>query len=100
MANEVEAVFVDASSLAERLVAAPEPIAVTPSSVATLRLAPRAERQSLNEMMERLSAGLDRRVREAERGAPPLPPRQPPRDMRPALRDALDELNRLATRRD
>ena len=60
---------------------------------------PRAERQSLTEMMDRLSAGLERRVREAERGAPPLPPHQPPRDMRPALRDALEELNRLAARR-
>jgi len=98
-AVEIEAVCVEAPVLAEQRVAAPEPVAPTPL-VAALHAVPRAERQSLNQMMDRLSAGLDRRVRDAERGAPPLPPRQPPRDMRPALREALDELNRLATRRD
>ncbi len=41
-------------------------------------------------MMERLSAGMERR---SDR------PVAPSRDMRPALRDALDELNRLAARR-
>ncbi len=100
VSNAVEAAFVDVTDVAEQVVATPGPIAVTPSSMATFRSAPRAERQSLNEMMERLSAGLERRVRDAARGAPPLPPRQPPRDMSPALRDALDELNRLAARRD
>ena len=100
VSNTVEAAFVDAPVPAEPTVVPPEPVAVTPPPVATLRPAPRAERQSCNEMMDRLAAGLERRVRDAERGAPPLPPRQPSRDMRPALRDALDELNRLATRRD
>ncbi len=91
---------VDAPVVAEQVAAGTGPVAVMPSSVAPLYPSPRAERQSLNEMMNRLSAGLERRVREVERTAPPLPPRQPPRDMRPALREALDELNRLATRRD
>ena len=100
VSNPVEAAFVDAPVPAEPVVAPPEPVAVTPPPVTTLRPMPRAERQSFTEMMDRLSAGLERRVRDAERGAPPLPPRQPSRDMRPALRDALDELNRLATRRD
>ncbi len=106
VSNEVDVAFVDALVLTKQAVAAPElvaarePVAVAPPSVATLRPTPRAERQSLNEMMERLSAGLERRVRDVERGAPPLPPRQPPRDRSPALREALDELNRLAARRD
>lgn len=98
--DEVETAVVDERALAEQAVAASEAVAVPPPPIARLRPAPRAERPSLHEMMDRLSAGLERRVRDAERGAPPLPPRQPPRDMRPALRDALDELNRLATRRD
>jgi len=68
-------------------IAEPEPV----------RAAPRAARPSLGELMDRLSAGLERRVRDAERHAPSSPPM---RDMRPALRDALDELNRLAARRD
>lgn len=42
---------------------------------------------SISDMMERLSAGLERRA--------PVPPRDPT----PALRDALAELNRLAERR-
>jgi hypothetical protein len=46
---------------------------------------------SISAMMERLSAGLERR---ATADAPPA------RDMQPALRDALQELNRLAERRD
>jgi hypothetical protein len=46
---------------------------------------------SISAMMERLSAGLERR---ATVDAPPA------RDMQPALRDALEELNRLAERRD
>jgi hypothetical protein len=46
---------------------------------------------SISAMMERLSAGLERR---ATADAPPA------RDMQPALRDALEELNRLAERRD
>lgn len=46
---------------------------------------------SISAMMERLSAGLERR---ATADAPPA------RDMQPALRDALEQLNRLAERRD
>lgn len=112
VSSAVEVAFVEAPVVAEPHVAtsdpvadpepivAPDPVAATPPRVATLRPTPRAERQTLDEMMDRLSAGLGRRVRDAELGAPPLPPRRPSRDMRPALRDALDELNRLATRRD
>lgn len=51
----------------------------------------RAQRQSIAAMMDRLSAGLERRAANGE--APAIPPRAP------ALRDALDELNRLAARR-
>ncbi len=93
----VEAVAIPVEHEAEPFVAAPLRAVVTPAVRPAPQPAPRAERQSLTEMMDRLSAGLERRVREAERGAPP--PDQPPRDIRPALRDALEELNRLATRR-
>jgi len=51
--------------------------------------APRQD-ASITAMMERLSAGIERRSGR---------PAAPTRDMRPALRDALDELNRLAARR-
>ena len=62
----------------------------------------RARRESLAEMMERLSAGLERRA-----GRPVAPPPADmlaevlarPRAVTPELRDALDELNRLAGRR-
>lgn len=54
--------------------------------------APARTGTSIAAMMERLSNGLERRA--AVTDAPPA------RDMRPALRDALDELNRLAERRD
>ncbi|HEY0270627.1 MAG TPA: hypothetical protein VGC10_06530 [Sphingomonas sp.] len=62
----------------------------------------RARRESLAEMMERLSAGLERRA-----GRPVAPPPADmlaevlarPRAATPELRDALDELNRLAGRR-
>jgi hypothetical protein len=50
--------------------------------------APRPGSTSISAMMERLSAGLERRTT------------APPRDPGPALRDALAELNRLAERRD
>jgi hypothetical protein len=77
--------------------------AMHPFIAAPPRSPARIERQSLEAMMDRLSAGLERRVREAGRTAPPLSPddspRAPLRDMRPALRDALEELNRLAARR-
>lgn len=49
----------------------------------------RPERESVADMMARLDAGMRRR--EA--------PMVPPRDAGPALRDALAELNRLASRR-
>ena len=52
----------------------------------------RARRQSISEMMDRLSAGLDRRAAHGDTGAML-------QDRAPALRDALDELNRLAARR-
>ena len=56
---------------------------------------PRPERQSLTAMIDRLSAGLERRA--AARGIVPVG--EAPRDMRPALREALEELNRLAAGR-
>ncbi|WBO22177.1 hypothetical protein [Sphingomonas abietis] len=69
-----------------------EPVAAdAPARVA--RELPRGA--SITAMMERLSAGLERRAVADE--APEAPPA---RDMRPALRDALDELNRLAVRHD
>jgi hypothetical protein len=49
---------------------------------------PSSGKASISAMMERLSAGLERRAS------------VPPRDPTPALRDALAELNRLAERRD
>ncbi len=52
----------------------------------------RAPRQSISAMMDRLSAGLERRAAHGDTGAPPA-------DRQPALRDALEELNRLAARR-
>jgi len=45
---------------------------------------------SIAAMTERLAAGMERRAGRSL---------SPARDMRPALRDALDELNRLAARR-
>jgi chemotaxis protein histidine kinase CheA len=57
----------------------------------------RADRQSLNEMIDRLSAGLERRAR--RNGASGATPAQSQRDMRPAMREALEELNRLAAAR-
>lgn len=59
--------------------------------------APRAAPDSIAAMMDRLSVGLERRG--ARNGAPAAPAPTPARDMRPALRNALDELNRLAERR-
>jgi hypothetical protein len=56
--------------------------------------APRPERQSLTDMIDRLSAGLERRSQRAGRAAGAAPGQ--PRDMRPAMREALEELNRLA----
>jgi hypothetical protein len=64
--------------------AAPIP-AATPAAAP----APRLD-ASIAAMTERLSAGMERR--RAGRSTMPV------RDMRPALRDALDELNRLAAR--
>jgi hypothetical protein len=88
-----EPVPAEESSPIEAFEPAPEP-APAPS---------RPPRQSLSSMMERLSAGLERRSGE------PLPPPPPaaalaealsgPRNVDPALRSALNQLNRLATRR-
>lgn len=64
----------------------------TVSSAAPERVPGPASRTSISAMMERLSAGLDRRARETAT----VPP---PRDVSPALRNALHELNRLAERR-
>ena len=90
--------------LPEEAIAEPEPVmaeapaveaqpdieAVEPAPVvaaAETRVAPRPGHTSISAMMERLSAGLERRAA--------VPPRAPA----PALRDALAELNRLAERR-
>ncbi|HET8612962.1 MAG TPA: hypothetical protein VFL92_09380 [Sphingomonas sp.] len=67
--------------------AEPEPVSAPP---APFTPAPHAHAASLGELMDRLSAGLERRG-----GKPPRPPAQ-----HPQLREALDELNRLASRRD
>ncbi|HEY0270107.1 MAG TPA: hypothetical protein VGC10_03860 [Sphingomonas sp.] len=74
-------------------VEAPVPEAATVEPVpaaAPAREKPTAPRSdtSISAMMERLSAGLERRAT------------VPPRDPGPALRNALAELNRLAERRD
>jgi hypothetical protein len=58
-------------------------------------VAPR-ERQSLDAMIDRLSAGLERRATMRPMDGPIG---EAPRDMRPALREALEELNRLAANR-
>jgi hypothetical protein len=67
------------------------PVVDVPAPVVPPVIAP-APRQdsSIAAMMDRLSAGMERRAAR---------PAMPARDMRPALRDALDELNRLAARR-
>lgn len=91
------------NALAEQPEAFPALAAFTPESEIAPALRPeRARRESLAEMMERLSAGLERRA-----GKPVSPPPADrladvlarPRAATPALRDALDELNRLAGRR-
>ncbi|WP_019832174.1 hypothetical protein [Sphingomonas sp. PR090111-T3T-6A] len=74
------------------MAAAPVP-PVAPAPI--LRAVAPRERQSLDAMIDRLSAGLDRRA--ALRGMDG-PVGEAPRDMRPALREALEELNRLASR--
>ncbi|MDH7639678.1 hypothetical protein [Sphingomonas oryzagri] len=81
---------------AEASVAEPEVVAVEPAPVAVVAetvaaeapVASRPGHTSISAMMERLSAGLERRAT------------VPPRDPGPALRNALAELNRLAERRD
>lgn len=57
------------------------------AEAAAMPAAPHPGATSISAMMERLSAGLERRAS------------VPPRDPTPALRDALAELNRLAERR-
>ncbi len=89
----------DVAPVAEAIIpATPDPVSA-PDEAAAPRPAPFAPRaagpaprqdDSIAAMMERLSAGMERR---AGRPAAPM------RDMRPALRDALDELNRLAAHR-
>ncbi len=81
----------------EPIAEVPEPTSA-PAETASIPQAP-AEHStprtgtSISAMMERLSSGLERR---AAAGAETTPTR----DMQPALRDALEELNRLAERRD
>jgi hypothetical protein len=76
-----EADFVELADTVDEAPAVPVPPRPAP--------APRPERQSIADMMARLDAGMMRRAG----------PALPPRDARPALRDALAELNRLAARR-
>ncbi len=83
--------FIDALAIAEAPSA--EPAIVEPLPVAAIvprAAAERTQDQTIAAMMERLSAGMERRAGRPVAAA---------RDMRPALRDALDELNRLAERR-
>jgi hypothetical protein len=73
---------------------APAPQPVPPETAAPAEpMMPRGS--TISAMMERLSAGLERRA-----GSDDVAEAPPARDMRPALRDALNELNRLAVRRD
>lgn len=72
----------------------PAPIAAFAPEEEPAPVPARAHRASLGEMMERLSAGLEQRA-----GARPSSFDAPPRGREPALRDALEELNRLAARR-
>jgi len=65
----------------------PEPVAAQPAPFVS---APQPHAASLGELMDRLSAGLERRG-----GKPSRPPAA-----HPQLREALDELNRLASWRD
>lgn len=73
--------------------AAPVP-PVAPAPI--LRVVAPRERQSLDAMIDRLSAGLERRATLRPMDGPVG---EAPRDMRPALREALEELNRLAASR-
>ena len=81
----------EAPVTAAPVVDVPAPVVDAPALVVPPVIAP-APRQdsSIAAMMDRLSAGMERRAAR---------PAMPARDMRPALRDALDELNRLAARR-
>jgi hypothetical protein len=89
----VEAVAaVEEEQVAPVVAAAPTP-PVQPVPMRTV--APR-ERQSLDAMIDRLSAGLERRATLRDGNGPVG---EAPRDMRPALREALEELNRLAANR-
>ena len=84
--SPVEQPAVAVAPVAEAPLAEPIVAPVAPPAAAT------AIRQdiSIAAMTERLSAGMERRAGRQT---------APARDMRPALRDALDELNRLAARR-
>jgi hypothetical protein len=90
-------------TLVEDIEEDPSIAAFTPEPAVEPALQPeRARRESLTDMMERLSAGLERRA-----GTPLAPPPADkvadmlarPRAATPELRDALNELNRLAGRR-
>jgi hypothetical protein len=80
----IEAAVVGADAVEAPVAERPAPTQAPASSAA-----PRQD-TSIAAMMERLSAGMERRSGRPASAA---------RDMRPALRDALDELNRLAARR-
>jgi hypothetical protein len=84
---EEAGIWTDAESEAD-VPAAPAPEPASPP-IARATAPVRPERQSITDMMARLDAGMMRRSGRA----------LPPRDARPALRDALAELNRLAARR-
>lgn len=110
-AFEVQAIDAEPLVVAAALTAMPEPApAPAAEAVAEPDAAPVAAiadpapvvaaqgESSISAMMERLSAGMARRAANADRDAAAGVP-TPMRDMRPALRGALDELNRLAARR-
>lgn len=84
---------VEEEEAAPIVAAAPVP-PVAPAPI--LRVVAPRERQSLDAMIDRLSAGLERRATLRPMDGPVG---EAPRDMRPALREALEELNRLAASR-
>lgn len=88
-----ETVPVEEEEAAPIVAAAPVP-PVAPAPI--LRVVAPRERQSLDAMIDRLSAGLERRATLRPMDGPVG---EAPRDMRPALREALEELNRLAASR-
>jgi hypothetical protein len=83
---------------AEEAVAEPAATAFVAAIADAAPVVAAQDESSITAMMERLSAGMARRAANADRDAAAGVP-TPMRDMRPALRGALDELNRLAARR-